>query len=93
MNVPVVTLRGDRHASRVGASILTHIGLTELIADSTAEYIELALKLAGDSDYRTDLSNGLLRRLQSSDLCNGPKFAQDVEAAYQSMWQRYADGK
>jgi predicted O-linked N-acetylglucosamine transferase (SPINDLY family) len=93
MNVPVVTLRGDRHASRVGASILTHIGLTELIADSTAEYIELALKLAGDSDYRTDLSNGLRRRLQSSDLCNGPKFAQDVEAAYQSMWQRYADGK
>jgi predicted O-linked N-acetylglucosamine transferase (SPINDLY family) len=93
MNVPVVTLRGDRHASRVGASILTQIGLTELIADSTDEYIELALKLAGDSDYRTDLSNGLRQRLQSSDLCNGPQFAQDVETAYQSMWQRYADGK
>ena len=93
MNVPVVTLRGDRHASRVGASILTQMGLTELIADSTAEYVELALKLAADPDYRTDLSNGLRRRMQSSDLCNGPQFAEDVEAAYQSMWQRYADGK
>ena len=93
MNVPVVTLRGDRHASRVGASILTHTGLTELIADSTAEYVGLALKLAADSDYRTNLSNGLRRRLQSADLSNGSQFARDVEAAYRSMWQRYADGE
>jgi predicted O-linked N-acetylglucosamine transferase (SPINDLY family) len=34
MGVPVVTLRGDRHAGRVGASLLTQVGLTTLIADS-----------------------------------------------------------
>ena len=37
MGVPVVTLRGDRHAGRVGASLLTQVGLTNWIADSAAE--------------------------------------------------------
>ncbi len=48
MGVPVVTLRGDRHAGRVGASLLTQIGLTDLIADSVEEYVEIAVALAGD---------------------------------------------
>jgi predicted O-linked N-acetylglucosamine transferase (SPINDLY family) len=49
MGVPVVTLRGDRHAARVGASLLTQIEFTDLIANSVEEYVEIALALAGDS--------------------------------------------
>ena len=48
MGVPVVTLRGDRHAGRVGASLLSQIGLTDLIANSVEEYVEIALALAGN---------------------------------------------
>ena len=48
MGVPVVTLRGDRHAGRVGASLLTQLGLTDLIAGSIEEYVEIAVALAGD---------------------------------------------
>ena len=39
MGVAVVTLRGDRHSSRVGASILTRVGLKELITASEDEYV------------------------------------------------------
>ena len=46
MGIPVVTLRGDRHAGRVGASLLTQIGLTDLIANSVEEYLEIAVALA-----------------------------------------------
>ena len=46
MGVPVVTLAGDRHASRVGVSILTSLGLTELVAHSPDEYVAIAVRLA-----------------------------------------------
>ena len=49
MGVPVITLRGHRHAGRVGASLLTQIGLTDLIANSIEEYVEIAVALAGNS--------------------------------------------
>ena len=53
MGVPVVTLRGDRHASRVGASLLTAIGRTEWITASEEEYIAVAARLAANpSDLR-----------------------------------------
>ena len=49
MGVPVVTLRGDRHAGRVGASLLSQIGLTDWIADSVEEYVEIAAHARGRS--------------------------------------------
>ena len=48
MGVPVVTLRGDRHAGRVGASLLSQIGLTDWIAGSVEEYVQIAAALAGN---------------------------------------------
>ena len=48
MGVPVVTLAGDRHASRVGLSLLSNIGLPELSAKTVDEYIDKAVKLASD---------------------------------------------
>ena len=55
MGVPVVTLRGDRHAGRVGASLLSQVGLTDWIADSVEEYLEIAVALAGDPGTLNDL--------------------------------------
>jgi len=43
MGVPVVTLGGERPASRMGFSILSALGLTELIANTPAEYIEISV--------------------------------------------------
>jgi predicted O-linked N-acetylglucosamine transferase (SPINDLY family) len=54
MGVPVVTLRGDRHCARVGASLLTAIGRPEWIARDWAEYVEIAGALtAARPDRRT----------------------------------------
>jgi len=46
MGVPVIILAGDRHAGRVGASILTHVGLSELIAGDMDGYVNTAVQLA-----------------------------------------------
>jgi len=59
MGVPVITLRGHRHAGRLGASLLTQVGLTDLIADSIEEYVEIAVALAGNSGRLDDLRHAL----------------------------------
>jgi protein O-GlcNAc transferase len=91
MGVPVVTLRGDRHAGRVGASLLTQVGLTDLIADSPEAYVETAVALAGDPAHLAELRHSLRPRMVASPLCDAPAFARKIEAAYRTMWQRWCE--
>ena len=86
MGVPVVTLAGDRHASRVGLSILAAVGLTELVAHSADEYVAIAVGLAGEPAKLEDLRRGLRVRLAESALTNGKAFTADLEQAYRDMW-------
>jgi protein O-GlcNAc transferase len=91
MGVPVVTLRGDRHAGRVGASLLTQIGLTDLIANSVEQYLEIALALACNPGRLDDLRRSLRPRMAASPLCDGPAFARKMEAAFRTMWQHWCE--
>ena len=88
MGVPVITLRGDRRAGRSGASLLTSVGSPELIAESPAQYIALAVELAGDLDRLAAMRAGLRGRMRAT-LCDGPAFTRDLEQAYRTMWQRW----
>jgi len=91
MGVPVVTLKGDRHAGRVGASLLTQVGLTDLIAGSVDEYVEIAAALAGDSARLSALRRSLRPRMAASTLCDSPAFARKIEAAYRTMWKAWCE--
>jgi protein O-GlcNAc transferase len=86
MGVPVITLAGDRHVSRVGVSLVTAVGLPELIGDSSERYIDLAIDLARD-EHRLSLLRRLLRdRMRSSALTDAPALARAIESAYRTMW-------
>jgi len=87
MGVPVVTLRGDRHAGRVGASLLTHAGLERLIAGDEADYRRIALALAADLPALAKLRAGLRTQLRASALCDAPGFADAMGAAFDAMWR------
>lgn len=89
MGVPVVTLRGDRHAGRVGASLLTQIDLTDLIANSVEEYIEIAVTLARDPERLSQMRRSLRPQLAASQLCDGNAFAQKLEASFRQMWRTW----
>ena len=89
MGVPVITLSGDRHAGRVGASILTNIGLTEFIAKDIEGYIGQAINIANNGDYLQDIRKNLRKKMLESPLCKGKSFARDIENAYQDMWIKY----
>ena len=86
MGVPVVSLRGDRHSGRVGASILTRLDLADLVADTTAVYVEKAAELANDLERLSEMRHGLRDQLERSSMCDAPNFARDIEAAYRDMW-------
>jgi protein O-GlcNAc transferase len=91
MGVPVVTLQGDRHAGRVGASLLTQIGLTALIANSVEEYLENAVALARNPERLSDLRRILRPRMAASPLCDAPAFARKMESAFRTMRQHWCE--
>jgi predicted O-linked N-acetylglucosamine transferase (SPINDLY family) len=89
MGVPVVTLRGDRHAARVGTSLLTRVGLESLIADDEAGYVARAAELATAPARLVSLRAGLRAQVAASKLCDAAGFARDIEDAYRAMWRAW----
>jgi protein O-GlcNAc transferase len=89
MGVPIITLAGAVHMSRVGVSILRNIGLAELIADSPAQYVQIARQLASDARRLDELRSTLRQRMRESPLMDGPGLARDVESAYRRMWRAW----
>jgi predicted O-linked N-acetylglucosamine transferase (SPINDLY family) len=88
MGVPVVTLCGDRTASRVGASLLTQIGHSEWIARSVDEYVKIAGELASAHQRRKILRSSLRQDLLASTLGDESLFARTVEGVYRNAWQQ-----
>jgi predicted O-linked N-acetylglucosamine transferase (SPINDLY family) len=89
MGVPVVTLAGNAHVSRVGVSLLSNVGVPELIADSQEKYVRLASDLAHDPARLSSLRSTLRQRMAQSPLMDAPRFARNVEAAYRQMWRTW----
>ena len=90
--VPVVSLTGPTFAQRVGASLLTTIGLPELICSDAAEYVERVVALGTDAKQRGALCERLRGRIGASPLFDGERFARDIESLYERMWQRATAG-
>jgi len=89
MGVPVITLAGRSHASRVGLTMLTNVGLGQYVAADENEYTEKAVALASNVARLEELRHGLRERLLSSPLTNGARLTRFLEDAYVKMWEDY----
>ncbi len=92
MGVPVITLTGDRHAGRVGLSLLTAAGLEKLVANTETEYIDIAKDLSADLNALSTMRAGLREKTQASTLCDNTAFTKKMETAYREIWKCYCDG-
>lgn len=91
--VPVVTLQGRHFASRVSASLLTAIGLPELVTHSLEAYEALALRLARNRKELDDLREKLRRNRSTEPLFDTPCLARNLESAYEEMVRIWRAGE
>lgn len=89
MGVPVVSLAGRAHVSRVGASLLANAGFPELVAESENDYIEKAVGLAGDNTQLLHYRSSMRATVSGSPLMDTVTFTRSLESAYRTMWQNW----
>ena len=89
MGVPLVTLCGASHHSRVGASILSRLGLPELVADDVAGYLDRAQALAADPTSLAMLRASLRDTMRAATLCDGPGFAVRFEDTIRGLYANW----
>ncbi len=90
--VPVLTLQGQSFAARVAASLLTNIGVPELITHTIEEYFSLAVELANNPNKLAAIRAKLAQNRLTTPLFNTELFARHIESAYKSAYDSYHAG-
>jgi protein O-GlcNAc transferase len=88
--LPVLTLRGDTFARRVGASIVTAAGMPDLVTESAAGYIDRAVAIAITEGVAAALKQRLKENIPSCALFSTAAIARNLEAAYLGMMETSA---
>lgn len=89
MGVPVITLAGTLPVGRTGVTLLNQVGLSEWIAQSPEQYVELAARSAGDLPKLAELRQNLRQTLSKSILMDAPRYVRSLESAYRFAWQKW----
>jgi predicted O-linked N-acetylglucosamine transferase (SPINDLY family) len=92
MNLPVLTLIGESFQARVCASLLTAIGIPELITHSLEQYKNVAIELANNRQKIIELKAKLKNNISTMPLFNTKLYTQNLEKAYKKMYEDYCSG-
>lgn len=88
MGVPVVTMAGKTHASRVGVSLLQQIDRTNWVANNPQEYVRIATNLAADLELLACERKNLRNLMKASPLMDEALFAHNIQNKIRELWQR-----
>jgi predicted O-linked N-acetylglucosamine transferase (SPINDLY family) len=91
--LPLITVPGETFAARVAASLLTAVGLPELIVADLEAYVKLAVELAHSSEKRSQLRKKLQDNRLVYPLFDTDLFTKHLERAYTLMWDRWLQGE
>src|SRR5262249_36920430 len=90
--LPVLTRIGETFAARVAASLLTAIGLSELITSTPQAYETLAFELATNPKKLAAIKSKLATNRLTTPLFDTQMYTRHIEAAYAAMYERYQAG-
>jgi len=91
--LPIAAKIGNSFPARVSASLLTAVGLPELIAETEDQYEAMALDLALDRVKLAAIKSKLAENRRTRPLFNTELYARHIEDAYQQAYDRYFDGR
>jgi len=89
MGRPVITLAGNRHAGRVGASLLSAICQPAWIARSQDDYVQIATTLAAAPATLAGITATLRHAIQTSPLFDHAGQAARFGSAIQACWSAW----
>ncbi len=90
--LPVLTCKGQTFASRVAASLLTNIGMPELVTNSLMEYEMLALELANQPLKLASIRKTLAMNRNTMPLFDTQRLATSIESAFTKMFEHHLAG-
>ncbi|MFK7965630.1 MAG: acetylglucosamine transferase [Burkholderiaceae bacterium] len=89
MGTPILTRSGRTYISRMAGSLLTAVGLPELITESLADYEKLAIALGRNPARAKAYKRYLLEAGHQSKLFDVPALVRDIEAGYQQLSDKW----
>ena len=90
--LPVLTCECDVFVGRMGASLLSAIGLPELVTATPQAYEELAVELTTSPEKLAAIKDRLVRNRLTTPLFDTQRFIRHIEAAYTQAYWRYQAG-
>ncbi len=93
VDLPVLTLKGKGFASRVAASLLNSINVTELITESEEDYENLALKISKNHQLLENIKNKIKQNKLTSNLFNSKVYTKNIEKAYLIAYQNFINNE
>ncbi|EUC21290.1 tetratricopeptide repeat protein [Paraburkholderia hospita] len=93
MGIPVLAMKGDRFLTHVCESMLHAAGLADWIAQDADDYVAKAVASANDTAKLGAIRAALRNQLLASPLCDAPRFARNLEAAFEAMCSVHVDAK
>ena len=90
--LPVLTCIGEAFAGRVAASLLSAVGLPDLIAATPADYEQMAVALAGDAERLGDIKQRLIAGRTEAPLFDTQQSTRHLEEAFRRIFARHQDG-
>jgi len=93
MGVPVISLVGQCHCSRVSLSLFNRLDMTFFAAQKQDEYVDKACALAAKQESLLKIRQTMRQRMSASILCDKKTFTQVLEAAYRKIWKLWCKNK
>jgi predicted O-linked N-acetylglucosamine transferase (SPINDLY family) len=91
--LPILTCRGDTFYSRICTSMLTSIGLQDMICDSIQAYEDRAVYFAQNGNALAEVRERLARNRMSHPLFDVKRFVRHLEAGYREIWKRFQENQ